>query len=87
MHDALDFAPEGIVDLIISEAVNLRISDVNKRNLIQECTGKNINNMIQNQIELEKRIGEEKKEEPKRRRVAQQENTEKEEQPKQRRFS
>ena len=85
LHDALDFAPEGIVDLIISEAIRLRIVDINKRNLIQECTGKNINNMIQNQIDLEKELGEEKKEEPKRRRVTQQENTEKEEQPKQRR--
>lgn len=81
LHDALDFAPEGIVDLIISEAINLRIMDINKRNLIQECTGKNINNMIQNQIELEKQIGEVKQEEPKRRRVA----TQEEEQPQQRR--
>ena len=80
LHDALDFAPEGIIDLIVSEAIRLRIVDINKRNLIQECTGKNINNMIQNQIELEKQLGEQKKEEPKRRRV-----TPQEEQPKQRR--
>lgn len=86
LHDALDFAPEGIVDLIISEAVRLRITDVNKRQLIFECTGKNINQMINNQVELEKRLGGEKKEEPKRRRVTKQEEST-EEQPQRRRVA
>ena len=81
LHDALDFAPEGIIDLIVTEAVRLRITDVNKRQLIFECTGKNVNQMINNQIELEKRLGEEKKEEPKRRRVTKTEESEEEERP------
>lgn len=45
--DALDFAPNGIIDLIISRAVNLRISDIAKRKAISEATGRNINSMIE----------------------------------------
>lgn len=70
LHDALDFAPEGIIDLITSEAVALRIPDVNKRNLIQEYTGKDINQMISMQVQLEKALGDDKETDaPKRRRV------------------
>ena len=77
LHDALDFAPEGIVDSIIDKAISLRIPDVNKRNLIQEVTGKNITAMIDTQIALEKALGvEEKDNKPKQRRVNSQENEE-----------
>lgn len=46
LKDALDFAPDGIIDLIVDRAVKLRISDVNKRKAIAEATGKDINSMI-----------------------------------------
>ena len=75
LHDALDFAPEGIVDLIVARAVALKIADVNKRNLIQEYTGKDINQMISMQDQLDAALGEEKEDAaPRRRRV--QENKE-----------
>jgi len=89
LHDALDFAPEGIIDLIVSEAIRLRIVDINKRDLIQQYTGKNITKMIDAQVQLEKELGDEKKEEPKRRRVTKKEETEESlaEEPKRRRTS
>ncbi len=76
LHDALDFAPEGIIDLIVDKAIELRIPDVNKRELIQNNTGKNITSMINTQIALEEAIGTtEKDNKPKQRRVnAQEEN-------------
>ena len=86
LHDALDFAPEGIIDLITERAVALRIADVNKRNLIYECTGKDINSMIAVQIQLEQELGDKKEEAPKRRRAQKTEEV-KTEQPKQRRAS
>ena len=58
LKDALDFAPEGIINLIVDTAVELRVPDVNKRQVITEATGKNINSMIANQIELDKQIAE-----------------------------
>ncbi len=76
LHDALDFAPEGIIDLIIERAVALRISDINKRELIQQCTGKNVNQMIATQVQLEQAIGEQKEEAPKQRRATSQTTTE-----------
>lgn len=70
LHDALDFAPEGIIDLIVDKAIELRIPDINKRNLIQENTGKNITGMINTQIALEEALGtDEKDNKPKQRRV------------------
>ena len=69
LHDALDFAPEGIVDSIIERALTLKISDVNKRNLIEECTGKNINRMIDITNQLENELDIKKPDKPKQRRV------------------
>lgn len=70
LHDALDFAPEGIVDLIVDKAIELRIPDVNKRELIQSVTGKNINSMIATQIALEEALGvDDADKQPKQRRV------------------
>lgn len=57
LHDALDFAPEGIIDLIIDRAINLQVPDTNKRELIQQCTGKNISQMIATQKALEQILG------------------------------
>lgn len=77
LHDALDFAPEGIIDLIVDKAIELRIPDVNKRELIQNNTGKNITSMINTQIALEEAIGTtEKDNKPKQRRVNGQEENE-----------
>lgn len=69
LHDALDFAPEGIVDLIIERAIMLRIPDVNKRDLIYKCTGKNINQMIATAVQLEKELQTSTEEKPKQRRA------------------
>lgn len=46
LKDALDFAPDGVVQTIVDRAVKLKISDVTKRKVIQEKTGRDINNMI-----------------------------------------
>lgn len=45
--DALDFAPEGIVDTLVQRAIDLKINDVSKRKAILDKTGKNIDSMIQ----------------------------------------
>ena len=67
--DALDFAPEGIVELIVQRAVDLRIPDVNKRQAIKKATHKDIDKMIINKTDLENAIGEKPQEERKTRRV------------------
>ena len=55
--DALDFAPEGIVDAIVDQAIKLRIPDVNKREAITKATGRDINEMIKVQETVEKELG------------------------------
>lgn len=72
LHDALDFAPEGIIDLIVDCAIELRIADINKRELISEYTGKDINRMITIQKELDEALGDTDSQQvaPKRRRAA-----------------
>lgn len=76
LHDALDFAPEGIVDMLVDRAVALRIPDVNKRNLISDYTGRDINSMINTKIELERAVQTDEPEHtaPRRRRVTDHEN-------------
>ena len=81
LHDALDFAPEGIVDTIIDRALSLRINDVNKRKLIQQCTGKNIDQMIETQIQLEQLLGTPQEEKPRTRRVRSNEREQPQENP------
>lgn len=46
--DALDFAPAGIKQLISDMAVELEISDVNKRQAISKAMGVDIDSMISN---------------------------------------
>ena len=58
LADALDFAPQGIIDTIISQAVILNIPNMNKQKLISEATGHDISRMIENQEKLKKAIGE-----------------------------
>lgn len=51
LEDTLNFAPEGVIEIIKKLAVEMEIPDVRKRNLITEKTGLNINNAIMvNQI-------------------------------------
>jgi hypothetical protein len=44
--DCLDFAPNGVIDLVKSLAVKLQINDVSKRDAIFAKTGLNVNNAI-----------------------------------------
>lgn len=69
LKDALDFAPLGIVETIIDRAVALRIPDNNKREAIHEMTKRDITGMINNQLELEKVLGEKPQQEHRSRRV------------------
>lgn len=46
--DALDFAPEGIVDLILQRAIELELPNMNKRKAIMNKTGVNITKSIEN---------------------------------------
>ena len=54
LADALDFAPLGIIETIVSQAIAMELPDMNKCRLIQEKTGRNISKMIQYHEELEK---------------------------------
>lgn len=53
LKDALEFGPEGIKQLIIDRAVQLRIPDNNKLAAIYEFTGRDVGNMIKLDTELE----------------------------------
>ena len=48
LKDALDFAPEGVIDIIKKQAVALPIYDVQKRDAIQKATGFNVTMAIEN---------------------------------------
>lgn len=52
LKDALDFAPRGIVELIVDRAVALKIPDNNKLTAIEEATGRNVATMIRLDTEL-----------------------------------
>ena len=58
LKDALEFGPEGIKQLIIDRAVELRIPDNNKIEAISEFTGRDIGNMIRLDKELENTVEE-----------------------------
>lgn len=53
LADALDYAPLGITETLVNRAVELRISDMNKRKLIKEMTGKDVTKMINYVEELD----------------------------------
>lgn len=57
LEDALDFSPAGGVDLIATRAVELKIPDINKRQVITKFTGRDID------ANIELYSGEENKEE------------------------
>lgn len=44
--DCLEFAPEGVIELVKDLAVSLKINDISKRNIILEKTGFNVTNAI-----------------------------------------
>ena len=47
LQDCLDFAPDGVIDLIKSLAVSLKIDNVSKRKAIQDKTGFNVTRAIE----------------------------------------
>lgn len=63
LKDCLDFAPEGVIDLIKKIAVDIKLPDTLKREVIEKKTGFSINNAIMvNQV---MNAEDEVKEEPK----------------------
>lgn len=66
--DALDFAPESVVDMIKDACVKLEVNDVRKREAVKAKTGLDVTKAIAWEHEANKDDDEEeKKEEPKRR--------------------
>lgn len=59
--DALDFAPQGIVDSIIQMAVDSEVNDTRKRKLILDKTGNDVTRQIENKHLSEKTETEDKK--------------------------
>lgn len=67
LEDTLNFAPEGVIDMIKKFAVELEIPDVNKRKMISKKTGLSIDNAIRvNQVMAEDTSEEDVEEAPKR---------------------
>ena len=63
LMDAMDFAPEGIKETIAKRAVELEISDTNRRKVITDGSNYDIDTMIKNKESIE--ADEEQKEEKK----------------------
>ena len=70
LQDCLDFAPNGVIDLIKSLAVSLKIDNVSKRKAIQEKTGFNVTRAIEINEETEEEEEETSKENNQGRRAA-----------------
>lgn len=73
LRDALDFGPAGIVELIERMAFDMKIPDINKREIIKEMTGKDVNKQIELKSQEEIRLAQDRGEQsientPKRRR-------------------
>lgn len=47
LEDALDFAPDGIRELIVDSAVKWKIPDSNRRKIVSRMTGVNVDKMIE----------------------------------------
>lgn len=69
LEDALDYAPQGIKDTIVEEAVEMEVPDVRKREVIKKQTGYDVSKKIENKhlVETETKASTESK--PVRRRV------------------
>lgn len=63
--DCLDFAPEGVINLVKKLAVNLKINDIQKRQAILDKTGFNVNTAVM----INEETSDENEEETKQRRV------------------
>lgn len=68
--DALDFGPEGIKDLIVSQAVAIELNDMQKRQAIFEKTGSNITHMIENKHTVEQQDATQEENHPSQRRAS-----------------
>lgn len=66
LEDTLNFAPEGVIELVKRIAINLEIPDIRKRDLISKKTDFNINNAINIQHLLSEGTTENAEEAPKR---------------------
>lgn len=53
LSDCLDFAPQGVIDLIKTMSVSLPLNDMAKANLIEEKLGFNVLNAIENSKDAE----------------------------------
>lgn len=62
LKDTLEFGPQGIVDLVKSRAFKLKIPDVNKREIIRQFTGTDVNKQILLQEQAEAALKLEKEE-------------------------
>lgn len=56
--DCLDFAPAGVIDMIKTKAVDIRLNDVNKRQALLAKTGFNVTKAIEIKDEAEKEMEE-----------------------------
>ena len=54
LEDCLDFAPQGVRELVKSQAVNLKIADIYKRQAIKDMTGFDVTKAIEINEESEK---------------------------------
>lgn len=51
--DALEFGPEGIKNMLVDRAVQLKIPDTNRRKAIQDIMGVDVNSMINFQEQMD----------------------------------
>lgn len=68
--DALDFAPDGIKQLIVDRAIKLEIPDVNKRQAIKDAMGTDITSAIENRHAYDDQEEAEEKKPARRRRTS-----------------
>lgn len=60
LREHLEYAPQGVVDLYLKTAVDLKLDSHEKRELIQEITGFNVNGAIELASAIEAPVVEEK---------------------------
>ena len=58
LRDALDFAPQGVTELIKDIAVNIKLNDMRKREIIQKATNFDVSNAIRVNEESEAAVEE-----------------------------
>lgn len=70
LEDCLNFAPGGVIDLLKDIAVEIKLPDTRKRELIAKKTGFNIDNILYVKKQLETEVEEKPKEEKASRKAA-----------------